>query len=97
MQEQQKPELSILQKQVGQIEQMLQQLQQSFEVEYEAYQAQAKKLQKVQKFEYQTGQVVGVNQKLRVVQFEMTTVHLAAIPVEFAMDPTLYSFRGTDP
>ena len=27
----------------------------------------------------------------------MTTVHLAATPVEFAMDPTLYSFRGTNP
>ena len=72
-------------------------LQQPFETEYEAYEAQAKKLQKVQKFEQQIGQVAGVNQKLRVVQFEMTTVHLAATPVGFAMDPTLYSFPGTDP
>ena len=78
------------------MQQMLQQLQQMFGAEYEVYQAQTEKLQKVQKFEQQTGQVAGMNQKPRVVQFEMTTAHSVAKPVGIEMDPTLNSFRGMD-
>ena len=97
MQEQQKLELLILQKQVGQIEHKLQQLQQSFVVEFEANQAQNDELHQVQKFEQQAGPVAGLNQKPKVVEIEMTTAHQVAKYVEIEMDPTPCSFRGMDP
>ena len=97
MQEQQKLELPILEKQVGQMKQMLQQLQLSFKAEFEANQAQPEKLHHVQKFEQQTGQVARLNQKPRVIQFKMTTEHLVARSIGIEMDPTLRSFWGMDP
>lgn len=77
------------------MEQMLQQLQQPFEAEFEVNQAEVEKLQKVQKFEQQTGQVIGLDQILWVVQFAMTTA-LARL-VDIVLDPTLSSFRVMDP
>ena len=95
MQQQQKPELSILQKQVGQIEQKLQQLQQQFEAKFEVNQAQASELHQAQKFEQQAGQVAELDQKPKVVKVDLITTHSAATFVE--MDPTPCSFWGMYP